>query len=171
MENIKSIEQTFDNKEFSSVKIQRKSPLFSLVLFCVSIGSFALNSILKFESDSSMPSFLIITGLLLLIWAIVSFSFRKNEYSAVQSNMKLKAHELLIDTKEKEKLVQIMQTKNYSAIKNLKRSTHDGLKLRYYATNDFDLCFSQIVFFAQSEYVNINNVQQHIVGDGFKDII
>ena len=161
MENLESIEQVLDRMDISTIKKQQKSPIESIVILVVGLIFLQLNYFFKFDAKSFFPPMFFMFAFGFFIWGILSLLFRKKYYINSQSKQKLKKVELLVDVKERDKLVRIMTSRNYDELKNLKLSAHDGLKLRYLASKDGSLCFSQVISFVSLEFVNISTVQMH----------
>jgi len=96
--------------------------------------------------------------------------FRKKYYFNSQTKQNLKTLEVLVDAKERDKLVEIMNSRNYNELKNLKISNQDSLKLRYMTTKDGSLCFSQVIAYVPYEFVRITTVQMH-TDEGAKEFL
>ncbi|MDD3322594.1 MAG: hypothetical protein PHS59_14240 [Paludibacter sp.] len=161
MENLESIEQVLDKMDISTIKKQVKSPVESILILIAGFAFLQLNFLLKFDSKSVFPPMFFMIAFGLFIWGILSFLFRKKYYFNTQTKQKLKTEEVLIDVKERDKLVRIMNSRNYEELKSLKQSNHDGLKLRYMTSKDGSICFSQVISFVSLEFVNITTVQIH----------
>jgi len=170
MENKESIEQALDKMNINIIKKQKVSPLQSVSIFTSGIVLLIVNSMMNFDSQSIFPPMLILLSFALTLWGLLSFIFRKKIYVNNMDNQKLVAKEALFDVKEREKLVRIMATQNYPELKNLIISNHDGLKLRYFATKDASLCFSQVIAYVPYEFVRITDVQTH-AGDDAQNLI
>lgn len=168
MENIISIEKALECDSFDIIQ-RKKAPITSsLLIFGAGVIFFILNSILTFNANSSIPPFLMITSLLLLLGGILAFVFRKNQYFSLPNMQKMTYNELLFDVSDRNRLVNIMAAKKYSELKNLKRSSQDSVKLRFYATKDGSLCVSQIIAYVNNEYATQNEVQMHTADDAAK---
>lgn len=168
MENILSIEKALECDSFEIIK-RKKAPITSsLLIFSAGLIFFILNSVLTFNANSSIPPFLMITGLLLLLGGVLAFVFRKNQYFSLPNMQIMTYNESLFDLSERNKLVNIMTSKKYSELKSLKKSSQDSLKLRYYATKDGSLCVSQVIAYVNNEFANQNAVQLHEANDAAK---
>lgn len=168
MENHESIEQILDRMDLNTVKKQMKSPLFGILILLLGVLSIILNSIYHFDPRGFISPMLVMTSFSLSIWGVLAIIFRKKYYVSTISNQKLKVNELYFDTKEKDKLVRIMDTNDYSELQQLRKSTNDGLKLRYMATKDGQVCYSQVIAFIPNEFVRVTNVKQHYDNDSKK---
>lgn len=168
MENILSIEKALECDSFEIIK-RKKAPITSsLLIFSAGLIFFILNSVLTFNANSSIPPFLMITGLLLLLGGVLAFVFRKNQYFSLPNMQIMTYNESLFDLSERNKLVNIMTSKKYSELNSLKKSSQDSLKLRYYATKDGSLCVSQVIAYVNNEFANQNAVQLHEANDAAK---
>lgn len=170
MENLESIEQVLDKMDISTIKKQRKSPAEPILILIAGFAFLQLNYLFKFDSMSVFPPMFFMIAFSLFIWGLLSLIFRKKYYLVTETKQKLRSGEILIDLKERDKLLKIMNGRHYDDIKTLKRSTHDGLKLRYMTSKDGSICFSQVVSFISLEFVNISTVQMH-KGNDAKDFL
>lgn len=152
----------------SKLSKERKHRLLDLLIFSAGLIFFILNSVLTFNANSSIPPFLMITGLLLLLGGVLAFVFRKNQYFSLPNMQIMTYNESLFDLSERNKLVNIMTSKKYSELNSLKKSSQDSLKLRYYATKDGSLCVSQVIAYVNNEFANQNAVQLHEANDAAK---
>lgn len=168
MENKESIEQILDKMENSNIKKQTVSPITALLILASGVMFFFINYFIEFEPKSIFPPMLILISFGLTLWGILGFIFRKKIYVESNSKQRLQVNELHFDVKERDKLVRIMETKNYEELPLLENSTHDGLKLRYMTTKDATLCFSQVIAYIPYEFVRITTVQQHLADDAKK---
>lgn len=170
MENIESIEQVLDKMDVATIKKQIKSPVESILIIIAGFAFFQINYFFNFDSGSVFPPMFLILAFGLFIWGILSLLFRKKYYFNSQTKQKLKTLEVLVDAKERDKLVEIMNSRNYNELKNLKISNQDSLKLRYMTTKDGSLCFSQVIAYVPYEFVRITTVQMH-TDEGAKEFL
>ncbi len=162
MENKISIEQVLDNSE-NNIVYKKKQPItYSIILIILGIIPFVLILSKNLSEDSGvLTPLLFILGVALLVWGIISIFFRKTHYVFRENNQKISFSELLFDIKERDKLIRLISERNLQAIKDLKSSGHDALKLRIALTNDGKACYSQVVTYIPFEFVNANEVQTH----------
>lgn len=161
MENYQSIEQVLQGLDSSIVYKSKKSPVLSILFIAIGVLSFVLNSIYQAEPTSFIPPALIVSGAIFVLYGVISLVFRKSYFVSARSGKKLKKHEIYFDASERDKLIKIMQNGHPEALKTLKRSASDGLKLRVLTADDAAFGFSQIVAFVPYEFVNVTEPRQH----------
>lgn len=167
-----SIEQFLENNEKNIISRSKNSPLKAILLILSGIIILVLNSQLHFESQSFFisPLLFLVAGCL-IIWGILEGVFRKNYFVLTENKQKLKTFEYYFDNKDRDKLISILTSKNFSELKLLKPATHDGLKIKLLKTDDARICFSQVIAYVPYEFVNatpvyelVNNEAQLLIG-------
>jgi hypothetical protein len=164
MNNNISIEQFLESKDNSIISRTKKSPLKAIILIFSGLFILVLNSQLHFESQSFMFLFLMMIAFSLSIWGIMEGIFRKYYFILTDNKKKLKTSEYYFENKDRDKLISIMNTKNFSELKLLKPSNHDGLKLKLMKTEDARICFTQVIAYVPYEFVNATAVYE-LVGN------
>ena len=144
---------------------RKKSVLKSLLFFVSGVSLFLINALIAWETNSVISPLLFIMGSIFIILSVFSFFFRKYEFISVDNSQVLKAYEVYFDVSEQNKLVQLHESGNLAYLKALKPSLVHALKLHVRMTNDCQLCFSQVVSFQGSEFINITPVKQHNMKD------
>ncbi len=161
MENKTSIEQVLDNMDNNIVYKSRPTIALSVVLILLGILLIAINGKLVDSPNSIISPLLIVIGIILLAWGIVSIFFRKTKYKLAQNKQNISFSELLFDIKERDRLIRILNEGNVNELKKLKSSVSDALKLRVAATRDGNFCYTQVVTYIPFEFINANEAREH----------
>lgn len=161
-----SIEQFLENKDNNIISRSKKSPLKAILLILSGLFFLILNSQLYLESQSFFlsPLLFLVAGCL-IIWGIIEGVFRKNYFVFTENKQKLKTFEYYFDNKDRDKLISILTSKNFSELKLLKPATHDGLKIKLLKTDDARICFSQVIAYVPYEFINATPVYEHVNND------
>jgi len=165
MEKNESIDQVFDNLDKNIVYKTKNSVLTGIVLILVGIASLIIYSTNEFGSENVASQFIFVLGMIFFVLGIVKFFNRKSYYVAAENHKKILPYELYFNLTEREKLVRILESKNYSELKQLIPSVIDGLKLRVMTTKDGQICFVQAIAFISYEYVHVTPAQKLSVAE------
>lgn len=155
MEKNESIEQVFDNLDKNTVYKTRSSVLTGILLVLVGIAFLVIYSTNEFGAENISSQFLFVVGMVFFVLGIVKFFVRKSYYVSAQNHKKIQPFEIYFNLTEREKLVRLLESKNYAGLKQLTPSVIDGLKLRVMATKDGQICFAQAIAFISYEYVPV----------------
>ena len=145
MEKYISIERTLEQTENNRIKKIKQSPLKGIILLVVALLIIFIYNEFFYNSDSILSPILILLFVLFLIWGGISTFIRKTLYLDEYSKSKLCFVDLFYDKNDREKLLEIIETGNYDAIKSVKKSTHDGILLRIAYSYDKSLCYVQVL--------------------------
>jgi len=160
MENNETIEQVFDNLDKNIIYKTKNSVLTGILLILMGIASLIIYSTNKFGSENISSQILFVLGMVFFVLGLIKFFVRKSYYVSSDNHKKIRSYEIYFNLTEREKLVRILENKNYSELKQLTPSVIDGLKLRVLATKDGQICFVQAIAFISYEYVLISPVQK-----------
>ena len=165
MEKIETIEQVFDNLDKNIVYKTKNSVLTGILLILVGIASLIIYSTNKLGSENVLSQVLFVLGMVFFVIGLVKFFVRKSYYVSAENHVKIQSNEIYFNLTEREKLIRILENKNYSELKKLESSVIDGLKLRVMATKDGQICFVQAIAFISYEYVLLFPVQKLSIDD------
>ena len=165
MEKIETIEQVFDNLDKNIVYKTKNSVLTGILLILVGIASLIIYSTNKLGSENVLSQVLFVLGMVFFVIGLVKFFVRKSYYVSAENHVKIQSNEIYFNLTEREKLIRILENKNYSELKKLEPSVIDGLKLRVMATKDGQICFVQAIAFISYEYVLVSPVQKLSITD------
>ena len=160
MEKNETIEQVIDNLDKNIVYKTKNSVLTGILLVVAGIASLISYSVFEWGAKDVASQFLFILGFICLITGILKIFIRKSYYVSAQNQMKIKLSEIYFHTKEHDNLIKLVETGNYSGLKQLKAAIVDGLKLRVMATKDGQICFTQAIAYVGNEYVSITPAQK-----------
>ena len=152
-----SIEQVFDNTD--TIYTKKASHALSIILIFVGFASLFLSSQVS-EANSILNPLLIVTGIALLAWGVITIPFRKTHYRSKNNNQKISFNELFFDIKERDKLIRVIKEGNTKELKNIQRSANDALKLRVALTPDGSICYCQVLTYVPFEFVNASEAIQ-----------
>ena len=161
MEKIESIEQVLESLDKNIVYKKKDSVLWGVMLMISGIVAMIVYSVLEWESTSLFAHILFIAGSVCLLVGVVKYFFRKSRYISAENHMKIKPSELYFHVNERDRLVRLLESDKLSEIKQVKPSIVDGLKLRFMATTDGQICYSQVVAYSSNEYVNVTAARRH----------
>jgi len=161
MEKNESIEHVLENMDKNIIRKTKGSVFLPLLLIAFGISSLVAYASYNWEANNLFAQTLFILGNICLIVGIVKLFFRKSYYVFAEDKQKIKNFEIYFNLIERDKLISIIESGNLMDIKQLKSSIVDGLKLRFMATKDGKLCFSQIVGFISYEYVYLTPVKKY----------
>jgi len=172
MEINESIEHVLDNMEPKIVYKKKSSVVKSLLLIAIGVVSFAIYTSFEWQANGTFPHLLFIAGFASSIVGIFMVFLRKSHYFLAENNQKLKAAELNFDVNEQAKLVRVIELGALNEIKQLKSAIGAGLRLRVLATNDGQICLSQVIAYSSDEYVNVTSPKIHSLSEArqLKDI-
>lgn len=145
MEKHISIERTLEQTENNRIKKIKQSPLKGIILLVVALLIIFIYNEFFYNSDSILSPILILLFVLFLIWGGISTFIRKTLYLDEYSKSKLCFVDLFYDIHDREKLLEIIETGNYDAIKSVKKSRRDGILLRIAFSYDKSLCYVQVL--------------------------
>jgi len=145
MENYISIEQVLENLDKSVVCKTKSSLLPGIILLVAGIILIILPNVVSLSSNSVIPSFIFISGMIITILGIFKTFFRKNFFVATSNNQKLKSFDLNFEAAERENLIRMCTNSKITNIHSLKRATSNGLRLHFMCTDDLSICFSQVI--------------------------
>lgn len=145
MEKHISIERTLEQTENNRIKKIKQSPLKGIILLVVALLIIFIYNVFFYNSDSILSPILILLFVLFLIWGGISTFIRKTLYLDEYSKSKLCFVDLFYDKHDREKLLEIIETGNYDAIKSVKKSRRDGILLRIAFSYDKSLCYVQVL--------------------------
>lgn len=145
MEKHISIERTLEQTENNRIKKIKQSPLKGIILLVVALLIIFIYNDFFYNSDSILSPILILLFVLFLIWGGISTFIRKTLYLDEYSKSKLCFVDLFYDKHDREKLLEIIETGNYDAIKSVKKSRRDGILLRIAFSYDKSLCYVQVL--------------------------
>ncbi len=145
MEKYISIERTIEQSENNRIKKIKQSPLKGIILLVVALIIIFIYNEFFYNSDSILSPFLILLFVLFLIWGGISTFIRKTLYLDEYSKSEICFVDFFYDKNDREKLVEIIETGNYNAIKSVRKSTHDGIMLRIAYSYDKSLCYVQVL--------------------------
>jgi hypothetical protein len=160
MENNLSIEQIFDSTDNSEVYKSKPSIVLSILLIASGMALLAVNGMAP-ASDETTSTLLILAGISLLIWGIIYAFFKKTGYKLSRTKENIVFQELYFDTRERDRLISIISSRNIGELEKLKQAGVDALKLRVAATPDGSLCYSQVVSYVPYEFVTANEAFRH----------
>ncbi|NDV47710.1 hypothetical protein D0T49_11695 [Paludibacter sp. 221] len=161
METRESIEQVLDNLGDNVVYKSKPSIVLSIVLIILGIGLIFLSWQISNAPNSIISPLLIVGGIILLAWGVVSVFFRKTQYKATGNKQKISFSELFFDIKERDRLVRLVSEGNVQDLSKLKTSVSDALKLRVAATPDGNICYTQVVTYVPFEFVNATDARRN----------
>lgn len=145
MEKHISIERTLEQTENNRIKKIKQSPLKGIILLVVALLIIFIYNEFFYNSDSILSPILILLFVLFLIWGGISTFIRKTLYLDEYSKSKLCFVDQFYDKHDREKLLEIIETGNYDAIKSVKKSRRDGILLRIAFSYDKSLCYVQVL--------------------------
>ena len=160
METNESIEQVFDNLDKNIIYKTKNSVLTGILLMLVGIASLIIYTMHEFGTENISSQFIFVMGIIFIVLGIVKFFNRKSYYVSAESHKKIQSSQIYFNLIEREKLVRVLQSKNYSELNQLAPSITDSLKLRVMATKDGQICFVQAIAFISYEYVHVTSPQK-----------
>ena len=153
MEKNSSIEQVFETTEKGSIQAKQNSVMKGIILLVIGFLIMFINSKLTItQGVSIIEPFLIMVGIIFIIWGALITFIRKTYYIHGDTGHKLHFSEAFFDNKDHDKLVRIVESENLQDITTVKRSTQDGVKLRVATTHNKDVCYIQVLTFIPYEY-------------------
>jgi hypothetical protein len=161
MENYNSIEQVLENLDKNIVLKTKASIIPGLIIFAVGIFLIILPNIVSLSSNSIIPSFIFMSGIIITILGIFKAFFRKKYFVATSNKQKLKSYDLNFDSIEKENLIRMCNNGKISNIHTLKRASSNGLRLHFMCTEDMNICFSQVVGYVPFDDVALTEPIRH----------
>jgi hypothetical protein len=161
MEKIESIEQVLESLDKNIVYKKKDSVVWGVLLILSGIVSMIIYSVIEWESNSLFAHILFVVGSVFTVVGVIKIFFRKSRYISAESHLKIKPSELYFHVNERDRLVRLLESEKLSEIKQVKPSIVDGLKLRFMATIDGQICYSQVVAYISSEYVNVTAARKH----------
>ena len=163
MEKNESIEQVFDNLDKNIVYKTKNSVLTGILLVIMGIALLIFYGSNEFGTENIFSQFLFVMGMIFFVVGLIKFFIRKSYYISAVNHKKIQSFEIYFNLTEREKLVKILESKNYTELKQLTPSVIDGLKLRFMATKDGQFCFGQAIAFISYEYVHLTVPQELLV--------
>jgi len=161
MEKNESIEQVLLNMDERIVVKSKESIVKAILLFVAGTVFLVLYFMSIWSSGSFVPSLLFVMAITLLIWGLAAVFLRKDFFVSVANGQKLKSYQFYFEQKECNSLLRMMQGGNFANLKDLKRSTHDGLKLLIMRTKDGSFCYSQVIAYIPKNFETMNPAQPH----------
>lgn len=153
MEKNSSIEQVFETTEKEIINSKQNSVLKGIILLVIGFLIMFINSKLTITKGVSIiEPFLIMVGIVFIIWGALITFIRKTYYVDGETGHKYHFSEVFFDNKDHDKLVRIVESENLQDIVNVKRSTQDGVKLRVASTHDKSVCYVQVLTYIPYEY-------------------
>ena len=165
MEINESIEHVLENMEPKIVYKKKNSVVKSMLLIAVGVVSFAIYTSFEWQPTDTFPHLLFIGGFACSTVGIFLFFLRKSHYYSTENNQQLKATEHNFDVNEQAKLVRAIESGAVNEIKQLKSAIGAGLRLRVLATNDGQICLSQVIVYSSNEYVNATSAKMHSLSE------
>jgi hypothetical protein len=165
METNESIEQVFDNLDKNIVYKTKNSVFIGILLVLTGIASLIFYATNEFETENISSQLLFVLGMILFVLGLIKFFNRKSYYVSAENHNKIQSFQIYFNLTEREKLVRILQSKNYSELNQLAPSITDSLKIRVMATKDGQICFVQAIAFISYEYVHVTSPQELSVSE------
>jgi hypothetical protein len=165
MENYNSIEQVLENLDKSIVFKTKSSILPGIIILATGIVLTFLPNIVSLSTNSIIPSFIFISGIIITILGLFKAFFRKNYFVATSNNQKLKSYDLNFEATEKENLIRMCNNGKISNINTLKRATSNGLRLHFMSTEDLSICFSQVIGYVPFDDVAFSEPIRHTLNE------
>ena len=165
METNESIEHVLDNMEPKIVYKKKSSVVKSLLLIAIGVVSFGIYTSFEWQPTDTFPHLLFIAGFASITVGIFMFFLRKSHYFSAEDNQQLKATEHNFDVNEQTKLIRAIESGAVNEIKQLKSAIGAGLRLRVLATNDGQICLSQVIAYSSNEYVNATSAKIHSLSE------
>lgn len=152
-----SVEQYLNQPENKELIAKKKSPVTSIIILACGIALFVASVMLKQASSGLIFPLIITVASIVTIWGIFAFSFRKKKFYVSATGQEIKVKEFLFNIKDRDKLVRMVESSDFSGIEKLEKSAQDSLKLKVATTVDHNYCLAQVVVFIPYEYVNATN--------------
>jgi len=165
MDKNESIEQVFDNLDKNIVYKTKNSVLIGILLILTGIASLIFYATNEFGAENISSQFLFVLGMIFFVLGLIKFFIRKSYYVSAENHKKIQSFQIYFNLTESEKLVRILESKNYAELKQLTPSITDSLKLRVLATKDGQICFVQAIAFISYEYVHVTPPQKLSVSE------
>jgi len=165
METNESIEHVLDNMEPKIVYKKKSSVVKSLLLIAIGVVSFGIYTSFEWQPTDTFPHLLFIVGFASITVGIFMFFLRKSHYFSADNDQQLKVTEHNFDVNEQTKLIRAIESGAVNEIKQLKSAIGAGLRLRVLATNDGQICLSQVIAYSSNEYVNATSAKIHSLSE------
>jgi len=161
MEKNESIEQVLLNMDNHIIVKSKESFVKAILLMVTGTAFFVFYFMSKWPSGSFIPSLFFVLAITLVIWGLAAIFLRKEFFKSVANSQRIKTYQFYFDQKECNTLVRVMAGGDYAELKQIKRSTHDGLKLQIMRTKDGSLCYSQVIAYIPKNFETMNPAQPH----------
>ncbi len=161
MENYKTIEQVLENLDKSIVIKTKSSIVPGIIILATGIFLTILPNIISLSTNSIIPSFVFITGIITTIIGIFKTFFRKKYFVAAATKQRLSSYDLNFEASEKENLIRLCNNGKIGNIHTLKRATSNGLRLHFMSTEDMSICFSQVIGYVPFDDVAFTEPVRH----------
>ncbi|MDR1524389.1 MAG: hypothetical protein LBS79_03890 [Tannerella sp.] len=160
MENNLSIEQVFDSQDNNEIHKAKPSFVLTAILIATGLVLITVNGMIP-ASDGTISTLFILTGIGLLIWGIIYAFFKKTGYKLSRNKERITFQEIYFDVKERDRLINILNSDSVNELEKLKPANIDALKLRVATTPDGSFCYSQVVSYVPYEFINANEARKH----------
>lgn len=165
MEKNESIEHVLENMDKNLV-YKTKGPAYkSLILIVVGLILLAVYTSNEWKSTDTLPHLLFIISICGILCGVLLFFFRKSYFVAAENHQRIKIFEVYFNVSERDKLIKLFENGNFKALKELKTSISEGLRLRIGVSKDSQICLSQIVAYETNAHTNVNAVMNHSIAE------
>lgn len=165
MENYNTIEQVLENSDKSIVFKTKSSIVPGIIILATGIFLTISPNIVSLSTNSVIPSFIFITGIITTIAGIFRTFFRKKYFVATATKQKLRSYDINFEASERENLIRLCNNGKIINIHTLKRATSNGLRLHFMCTDDMSICFSQVVGYVPFDDVAFTEPVKHTLNE------
>lgn len=155
-----SIEQVIESLDKNIIRKYQTSPLIGIGMIFIGIGLMYADFEIAWLSKSFLSAIIIMGAMLLVVYGIIHSLLPKIYYKSPVNDQKLNFHDVYFDDREFDKLTNIIEHGQLHEIASLKKSSHNGIKLRIANTDDKKICFAQIVRYFPEQYAHKTPVKQ-----------
>lgn len=138
----------------SDIVKKQKSPLKGILILLVGAGVLYWGAVHVSSSSSDvLSSFLIIVGLILIVWGIIAFFMKGERYVVKSTGKVLKKHKVYIAPNYSTKLYQLVENEKYEDLHNISRTNQSNLSMEILCEDDGQYALLQVM-----EFVPYNDI-------------